>query len=97
MSELPGTGDAEDLEHRRRHRRQLAQVVGLLAAGAAVGVFVVQNSQAVRVRFWFVTSQPRLIWVILACLAVGVVMGVLLAHSRVRARRRRREARAPKA
>jgi uncharacterized integral membrane protein len=96
VSELPGTGPVEDLEHRRRRRRQLARAVGLLVAGAAVAVFVIQNSQAVKVRFWFVTSRPRLIWVILACLAVGLVMGVLAARSRMRARRRRHEARAPK-
>jgi len=95
VSEPPGLGPV-DLDRQPRRRRGLGRVVALLVVMAAVAVFVVQNSQAVVVRFWFVTSRPRLIWVILACLAVGVVMGVLLARSRGKARRRRHEGRVPK-
>ncbi len=58
-------------------------------------VFVLQNAQPVRVHFWFVRAHPRLIWVVLVSVVVGVVLGYLLAApGRRAAKRRRRQERA---
>ena len=97
MTDVPAVLGPEELEHQKRRRRRMARALGFVVLIAVVAVFVAQNSQKVRVRFWFVTGHPPLIWVILACLAVGVVMGLLVARSRVRTRRRRREERQPEA
>jgi len=40
--------------------------------------FVVENSQRVKVRLWFVTGHPRLIWVLVAAVVIGVVLGYVL-------------------
>jgi uncharacterized integral membrane protein len=89
------TGAPGPDEELRRIRRRNARAITAVAGVAAVVVFVFQNLQAVRVRFWFVSGHPRLIWVILACLAVGIVMGLLVARSRGKTRRRRHPARDP--
>ena len=93
MTEATGTPGPDEIEELRRIRRRNARAIAAVAGVAAVAVFVVQNLQAVRVRFWFVSGHPRLIWVILACLAVGIVMGLLVARSRGKTRRQRRQAR----
>jgi uncharacterized integral membrane protein len=74
--ERPGSEEMERLAHRRRRRA----VRGLLylAVVVVVLVFVVQNSQPVRVHFWVVDRHPRLIWVVLACLVLGTVFGYVL-------------------
>jgi uncharacterized integral membrane protein len=59
---------------------------------AAVVVFVVQNSQRVTVRFWFVTGHARLIWVIVVCLAVAGAAGYTVGRRGRRRRRRHRHA-----
>lgn len=41
-------------------------------------VFVIANSQPVKVDFVFVTRQPRLIWVMIACAVLGGVAGYLI-------------------
>jgi hypothetical protein len=45
-----------------------------------VAVFVIRNSQPVVVDFVLVLGRPRLIWVMLACAALGGVIGYLLAN-----------------
>ncbi|HXQ43018.1 MAG TPA: LapA family protein [Acidimicrobiales bacterium] len=75
----------------RRRRPLNPRAVGVLVVVAAVVVFVVQNSQTVTVRFWFVTSHVRLIWIIAACLVVAGVSGFVVGR-RVRRRRRHRPA-----
>jgi uncharacterized integral membrane protein len=57
---------------------------------AAVVVLVVQNSQRVRLRFWFVTGHVRLIWVIVVCLVVAGAAGYVVGRRGRRRRRRRR-------
>jgi uncharacterized integral membrane protein len=95
VTEVSGVPGADEVDEQRRRRRRTARALATVVGIAAVTVFVVQNLQAVRVRFWFVTGHPRLIWVILACLAVGIVMGLVVARSRGKTRRRRRQARHP--
>jgi uncharacterized integral membrane protein len=55
----------------RRRNRRAARSLGVLILVAIVAVFVIQNSQRVTVRFWFVTGHAPLIWVIIVCLAWG--------------------------
>ena len=97
MSEIPHDAAAEQLEWLKRRRRLTSRVVGGLVLVVAVVSFVVENSQSVRVRFWFWSGHPPLIWVILACLAVGVVMGMLVSRRGGRPRWRRHDQREPKA
>lgn len=94
MSELPGPRpDHEEMDHvlRRRRRRAIRGVI-LLALVVLVVAFVVQNSQLVTVHFWFFTHKVHLIWVIISCLAAGIVLGYVLGVPERRAMRRRRKA-----
>lgn len=88
MTELP-VGHEEQAAQLRRRRQRLARAVGLVVVVVAAVAFVIENSQPVKVKFWFVTAHPRLIWVVLVCLIAGGLFGFLLG----RERRRRRAAR----
>jgi uncharacterized integral membrane protein len=88
----PGTS----LAHRLARGRQTFQP-GLWARLVAIGVvgiylllFVVLNTRRVRIDVVFVSTRVSLIWVILLCLAAGLVLGVLLSQLH-RHRRRKRE------
>jgi uncharacterized integral membrane protein len=78
-------------DHDTRRRRRL-RALGALAVVVVAVVFVVQNSQRVTVRLWFVTGHVRLIWLIVACLVVAGVFGFALGRGR-----RRRAGRRPRA
>jgi uncharacterized integral membrane protein len=95
VTDYPEGARPDDAEQAARRRRvRTLRVVGVLALVAVVTVFVVQNSQPVTVRFWFETSRPRLIWVVIACLVLGIAFGYVLASpGRRAARRRKREQR----
>ncbi len=62
-----------------------------LALVVLVVAFVVQNSQLVTVHFWFFTHKVHLIWLVLACLVAGTVLGYVLGVPGRRAMRRRRK------
>jgi uncharacterized integral membrane protein len=85
--------DHEEMDEvlRRRRRRALRGLVYMALIGLVVA-FVIQNSQLVTVHFWFFTHKAHLIWVVLACLAAGTILGYLLGVPERRARRRRRKA-----
>lgn len=68
--------------------RLYAALVGLLLLIAYVVAFVIKNSHEVGVDFVFGTARTSLIWVILLCLAIGLLAGVLLSQLE---RRRDRE------
>jgi uncharacterized integral membrane protein len=85
---------AEGTEHRpssRRRNRRAARSLGVLILLAVVAVFVIQNSQRVTVRFWFVTGHAPLIWVIVVCLVGAAAFGFVVGR---RSRRRSRRTRA---
>jgi uncharacterized integral membrane protein len=90
---VPIPPDHEELDEVLRRRRRRA-IRGLLFMGLVglVVAFVVQNSQLVTVHFWFFTHKARLIWVVLACLAAGTVLGYAVGIPERRARRRQRKA-----
>ena len=64
---------------------------GLLLLVAYVIYFVVANDERVGVEFLFFDARTSLIWVILLCLAIGMLAGVLLSQL-YRRRRHRSEA-----
>jgi uncharacterized integral membrane protein len=95
-----GQTDAErkaDQEHLRDlQRARQARVVKVLVAVAIVIiliVFIVSNSQPVPVDFVFVTRRPRLIWVMIACVILGGLVGYLIGRpgKQIRLHRRREE------
>ncbi len=73
----------------RRLDPRAVRTLGALVVVAALVVLVVQNSQRVTIRFWFVSAHVRLIWVIVVCLVASGAVGYL-AGRRGRRRRRRR-------
>ncbi len=94
MTDVPGVPtDHEEMDHvlRRRRRRALRGLL-YMALVVLVVAFVIQNSQLVTVHFWFFTHKAHLIWVVLACLAAGTVLGYALGVPERRARRRRKKA-----
>jgi uncharacterized integral membrane protein len=68
------------------------RLIGIGVVAIYALLFVVLNTRKVRIDFVFVSTRTSLIWVILLCLAVGVVLGVLLSQLH-RHRRRKRESR----
>ncbi|MHB8594109.1 MAG: LapA family protein [Acidimicrobiales bacterium] len=91
MAEPIGDDATAGVDNLRRRRRRLGRALAVLAVAVVVIAFVVENSKSVAVRFWFATGHPRLIWVIVSCLAGGAVLGYLVGRP-VRARRRARRA-----
>lgn len=89
MANAPDAAPERTGPERNRGRRRARMFVGLAVVVLAV-VFVVQNSQKVTVRWWFVTAHVRLIWVIGACLVVAGVFGYVLGRGRSRRRRKAR-------
>ena len=94
MTELSGRrADDDELDHvLRRRRRRAIRLILAMALIAIVVAFVIQNSQRVTVHFWFFTHKARLIWVVLACLAAGIVTGYILGVPERRKMRRRHKA-----
>ena len=84
------------IPRRRKDRRPLEEwqprrwaiLIGLAVLLAYAIAFVVENSKRVSVHFVLATAHVSLIWVMLLCLAIGVLGGVLL--SQLHRRRRRR-------
>lgn len=90
--------DVEDSSHdeapeakpksRERERSPARVVVALVVIGAAIA-FVVQNRQTAPVHFWFVTAHVHLLWLVVACLALGALAELLVRRtirSRIRSR-----------
>ena len=87
----PHEGQSQQEEAARRPVRESylwIKLVLLLAVIAYVIAFVLQNNNQVDVDFVFGTTEISLTWVILICLAIGLVGGVLLSQFYRRRRRR---------
>jgi uncharacterized integral membrane protein len=85
----PGAGPERPSTGRRLNPRA-ARTLGVVVVAGAVVVLVVQNSQRVTIRFWFITGHVRLIWVIVVCLVVAGAVGFVAGRRGRRRRRRRR-------
>jgi uncharacterized integral membrane protein len=69
--------------------RVWVRVAALVAIAAYLVAFIIENSKQRPLHFVFATARISLDWLILLCVAIGIVIGVLasqLAHRR-RARR----------
>jgi uncharacterized integral membrane protein len=80
-----------DLQRARQAR--VARAFGALGIGILLIIFVIANSQQVKVDFVFFTRQPRLIWVMIACALLGGIAGYLIGRpgKQVRIPRRKGE------
>jgi uncharacterized integral membrane protein len=96
----PGQTDADrkaDQEHlrdiQRARQARVAKVLIALAIAIILIVFITSNSQPVPVDFVFVTRRPRLIWVMIACVILGGLLGYLIGRPgrQVRLHRKREE------
>jgi uncharacterized integral membrane protein len=88
MKDTPGGAARADEQPVRRRNPVGARAVAALVIVGAVVILVVQNSQRVTLRFWFITGHVRLIWVIVVSVVVGGALGLLLGGHRRRRRRR---------
>jgi uncharacterized integral membrane protein len=99
---IPAAGQTEadrkaDREHLRDiQRARQARVAKVLVAVAIVVIliiFITSNAQPVPVDFVFVTRRPRLIWVMVACVILGGLVGYLIGRpgGQVKLHRRREE------
>lgn len=86
LTEPLPTGTEEQRQADREHLKRLreARQRKLLRAGliglvlVALIVFVLQNAQPVEVHLLFLSGRPLLIWVIVACAALGGIVGYTL-------------------
>ena len=71
--------DLDHLKRLREIRQKKLLRAGLIALLlVALIVFVLQNAQPVEVHVLFFSGQTLLIWVIVACAALGAIIGYLL-------------------
>jgi uncharacterized integral membrane protein len=80
----PETGETQDSWQPKLYLRLI--VLGLLLA--YVIAFVLENRATVHVHFVFFTASLSLIWTLLLSLALGVLVGTLVAQLDRRRRRR---------
>jgi uncharacterized integral membrane protein len=69
----------------RRRRSTIAKVVVALAILIVFLLFVIWNSDQVTVDFVFFHAEVALVWVFLACAAIGALIAALLGRPRRRA------------
>ena len=87
---LPGRKrvDTDELEEAWQPRLYVRLIALVLLAAYAIA-FVLENRSSVHIHFVFATARVSLIWFVLLALAIGVVVGILLAQLDRRRRRRR--------
>jgi uncharacterized integral membrane protein len=79
--------DTEQLQENWQPKLYVRIVVLALLVAYAIA-FVIENGRHVHVHFVLGTANVRLIWVVLLSLALGLVVGILLAQLERRRRRR---------
>jgi uncharacterized integral membrane protein len=75
----PDAGERARTDQERQLRRarqgRVAKLVTVLAVVIILVIFIVANSQPVKVDYVFVDGRPRLIWVMLVCALLGGIIG----------------------
>ena len=81
-------------ELQRARQARVARAFVALGIGVLLIIFVIANSQQVKVDFVFFTRHPRLIWVMIACALLGGIAGYLIGRpgKQVRVPRRQGDA-----
>ena len=96
----PGEGpDGRQAEFDRLRDMEKARQARVAKAVVAIGIlvilliFIVSNSQGVKVHYVFFTRNPPLIWVMFACALMGGILGYLVGRpgKQVRIRRGSKE------
>jgi hypothetical protein len=87
MVDSPAGAEQQRPSKGRRLSPRAARTLGVVVVAGAIVALVVQNSQRVTIRLWFITGHVRLIWVIVVCLVVAGAGGYVAGR---RGRRRRR-------
>jgi uncharacterized integral membrane protein len=82
--------NTQELQENWQPRLYLGLIVLALIIAYVIAI-VLENRTTVPVHFVFVTASTSLIWVILLCLALGVLVGILAAQLDRRRRRRARQ------
>jgi len=91
MTEIPDPLKEESQERKTSSATpQVVRLVGFLVLCGIIAAFVIQNSQDVSVRFWFVTKHPPLIFVVIGCLVIGGLVGYVMGRRRGESRLRKR-------
>ncbi|HWH54278.1 MAG TPA: LapA family protein [Gaiellaceae bacterium] len=85
---MPRMGRFSEEQIREWQPRFWAKMLALVAIGAWVIAFIIENSKKVHVHFVFFTATVSLIWLFLLILAIGALGGALLSQLH---RRRRRD------
>ena len=79
----PGSDPAQiDREHneelRKARQRRLGKVIVIAGLLILLAIFIIQNSDRVRIDYVFFDRDTRLIWIMLACSVVGFIIGYLV-------------------
>lgn len=71
--------DDEHLRALQRARQaRVAKVLVALAIAVILIIFIVSNSQPVKVNFVFFKRRPGLIWIMFSCAVLGGILGYLI-------------------
>jgi uncharacterized integral membrane protein len=71
-------------KHPKRSGREESRLAAVIVLTILATVFAVENLDKTQVDYVFGTGHPRLIFVILACIALGVAIGWFAARRRVK-------------
>ena len=77
---MPRLGRIDEEQIRQWQPRLWAKLLLLVAVGAYLIAFVIENSKKVHLHFVLFTSTVSLIWLILLSVAIGIIGGVLLSQ-----------------
>jgi uncharacterized integral membrane protein len=77
---MPRLGRLDEEQIRELQPRFWARLLALVAIGAYVLAFVLENRKTVHLHFVLFTATVSLIWLILLSLVIGLVGGALLSQ-----------------
>ena len=77
---MPRLGRLSEERIRELQPRFWARLLALVAIGAYVLAFILENRKTVHLHFVLLTATVSLIWLILLAFAIGLVAGALLSQ-----------------